>query len=167
MQVIPVTAAHIQLTSLVSIYLFSGTVNSNYLLVCSVDSRPTCNLLNRHALWEMQRSLSWTTTSYYNADILVNLYKYKEKLAIWQSMGIIVIKSKETRVITYTWRYFSGHLRVFMAIWSRTVRDFVMAFVLRQSVKWIHMVLLLQYLENAYVMGICMQKQPLKVAGQV
>ena len=36
--------------------------------------------------------------------------KYKEKLVILQSIGIIVIKSKETRVITYTYRYSSGHL---------------------------------------------------------
>ena len=28
--------------------------------------------------------------------------KYKEKLVILQSIGIIVIKSKETRVVTYT-----------------------------------------------------------------
>ena len=69
-----------------------------------------CNLLII-ALWEMQRSLSWTTTSYDNANILVNLYKHKEKLVILQSIEIIVIKSKEkTRVITYTCRYSSGHL---------------------------------------------------------
>jgi len=37
-------------------------------------------------------------------------YKYKEKLVISQSIGIIFIKSKETRVITYTCRYSSGHL---------------------------------------------------------
>ena len=36
--------------------------------------------------------------------------KYKEKLVILQSIGIIVIKSKETRMITYTCRYSSGHL---------------------------------------------------------
>jgi len=35
---------------------------------------------------------------------------YKEKLVILHSIGIIVIKSKETRVITYTCRYFSGYL---------------------------------------------------------
>ena len=33
-----------------------------------------------------------------------------EKLVILQSIGIIVIKSKETRMITYTYRYSSGHL---------------------------------------------------------
>jgi len=33
--------------------------------------------------------------------------KYKEKL---QSIGIIVIKTKGKRVITYTRRYSSGHL---------------------------------------------------------
>ena len=38
------------------------------------------------------------------------LYKYKEKLVILQSIGIIVIKSKETKVITYTCRYSSGNL---------------------------------------------------------
>jgi len=32
-------------------------------------------------------------------------YKYKEKLVILQSIGIIVMKSKETRVVTYTCRY--------------------------------------------------------------
>ena len=36
--------------------------------------------------------------------------KYKEKLVILRLIGIIVIKSKETRVITYTCRYSSGHL---------------------------------------------------------
>jgi len=36
--------------------------------------------------------------------------KYKEKFVILQSIGIIVIKSKETKVITYTCRYSSGHL---------------------------------------------------------
>ena len=35
----------------------------------------------------------------------------KEKFVILHSIGmIIVIKSKETRVVTYTCRYFSGHL---------------------------------------------------------
>ena len=34
--------------------------------------------------------------------------KYKEKLVILQPIGIIVIKSKKTRVITYTCRYSSG-----------------------------------------------------------
>ena len=38
------------------------------------------------------------------------IYEYKEKLVILQSIGIIVIKSKETRMITYTCRYSSGHL---------------------------------------------------------
>jgi len=36
-------------------------------------------------------------------------YKYKEKLVILQSIGIMVIKSKETRMIIYTCRYSSGH----------------------------------------------------------
>jgi len=36
--------------------------------------------------------------------------KYKEKFVILQSIGIIGIKSKETRVIIYTCRYSSGHL---------------------------------------------------------
>jgi len=36
--------------------------------------------------------------------------KYKKKLVILQSIGIILIKSKETRVITYICRYSSGHL---------------------------------------------------------
>ena len=38
------------------------------------------------------------------------LYKYKEKLVILHSIGIIVIKRKETRVVTYTCRYSSGYL---------------------------------------------------------
>jgi len=38
------------------------------------------------------------------------MYKYKEKLVILQPLGIILIKSKETRVVTYTYRYSSGHL---------------------------------------------------------
>ena len=40
--------------------------------------------------------------------ILTN--NYKEKLVILLSIGIIVIKNKETRVITYTCRYSRGHL---------------------------------------------------------
>jgi len=39
-----------------------------------------------------------------------NNNKYKEKLVILQLIRIIVIKSKETRTITYTCRYSSGHL---------------------------------------------------------
>jgi len=35
---------------------------------------------------------------------------YKENLLILQSMEIIVIKSKETGVVTYTCKYSSGHL---------------------------------------------------------
>jgi len=34
---------------------------------------------------------------------------YWEKFVILQSIGIIVIKSRETRAIIYTCRYFSGH----------------------------------------------------------
>ena len=37
-------------------------------------------------------------------------HKCKEKLAILQSIGIILIKSKETRVVTYTCIYSSGFL---------------------------------------------------------
>ena len=45
----------------------------------------------------------------YEVNWLTN--KSKEKLAILQSIGIIVMyKGKETRVITYTCRYSSGHL---------------------------------------------------------
>jgi len=36
--------------------------------------------------------------------------KYKEKLVILQSIRIIVIKSKETRMITYIYRYSSENL---------------------------------------------------------
>jgi len=36
--------------------------------------------------------------------------KCKEKLVILQAIGIIVMKSKETRVVAYTCRYSSGHL---------------------------------------------------------
>ena len=36
--------------------------------------------------------------------------KYKEKIVILQSIGIIVIKSKETRMITYTCKYSSWDL---------------------------------------------------------
>jgi len=40
---------------------------------------------------------------YLNLESCVrSYYKYKEKLVILQSIEIIVIKSKETRVITYT-----------------------------------------------------------------
>jgi len=56
-----------------------------------------------------------TSTDFYTkitdfADIILNLYKYKEKLVILQLIGIIVIKIKETRMITYTCRYSSVHL---------------------------------------------------------
>jgi len=36
--------------------------------------------------------------------------KYKEKLVILQPIGIIITKSKETKMITYICRYSSGHL---------------------------------------------------------
>jgi len=36
-------------------------------------------------------------------------YKYKEKIVILQSIGIIAIKSSETRSVIYTCRYSSGH----------------------------------------------------------
>jgi len=36
--------------------------------------------------------------------------KYKEKFVILQLIRIIVIKSKETRVVTFTCRYSSGQL---------------------------------------------------------
>ena len=39
-----------------------------------------------------------------------NWYKYMGKWVILQSIRIIVIKSKETRVVTYTCRYSSGYL---------------------------------------------------------
>jgi len=36
--------------------------------------------------------------------------KYKEKIIISQSIRVIFIKIKETRVVTYTYRYSSGNL---------------------------------------------------------
>jgi len=36
--------------------------------------------------------------------------KYKEKFVILQSIEVIAIKSKETRVVPYTCRYSNGHL---------------------------------------------------------
>ena len=35
--------------------------------------------------------------------------KYKEKFVILQSIGILVIKNRETRAVIYTCRYSSGH----------------------------------------------------------
>ena len=40
----------------------------------------------------------------------MNFNKYIEKFAILQSIGIIVIKNRETRAVIYTYRYSSGHL---------------------------------------------------------
>jgi len=37
-----------------------------------------------------------------------NTYKYKEKFVISQSIGIIAMKSRETRAVIYTCRYSSG-----------------------------------------------------------
>ena len=47
-----------------------------------------------------------------HALILHTLYyiKYEEKYVISQSIGITVIKSKETRVVAYTYKYSSGSL---------------------------------------------------------
>ena len=42
--------------------------------------------------------------------IYIYIYKYKEKLVILQLIEIIVLKSKETKVITYTCRYSSENL---------------------------------------------------------
>ena len=43
-------------------------------------------------------------------DLSQKTNKYKEKLVLLQSIWIAFIKSKETRVITYTCRHSSGHL---------------------------------------------------------
>ena len=45
-----------------------------------------------------------------SCNVKLALCKYKEKLVILRSIGIIVLKSKEKRMITYTCRYSSGHL---------------------------------------------------------
>ena len=47
---------------------------------------------------------------YHNNSKVVLCNKFKEKFVILQAIGIILIKSKETRVIAYTHRYFSGPL---------------------------------------------------------
>ena len=44
--------------------------------------------------------------------------KYKEKLVNLESVGIIVMKHKETRVITYTCRYSSGHFNPYNSVLS-------------------------------------------------
>ena len=41
---------------------------------------------------------------------LLNTSSYKEKFVILQAIGIIELKSKETRVVAYTCRYSSGPL---------------------------------------------------------
>ena len=43
------------------------------------------------------------------------VYKYKENFVILQSMGIIVIKSRETRAVIYTCRYFSGQFNTWFS----------------------------------------------------
>ena len=45
--------------------------------------------------------------------------KYKEKLVILQSIGIIVVKSKETRVVTYICRNSGGYLIPYNSVMSR------------------------------------------------
>jgi len=42
--------------------------------------------------------------------MIPTVYKYMEKFVILLSIGVIVIKGKETRVVTYTCRYSSGHI---------------------------------------------------------
>ena len=54
---------------------------------------------NQQSSWKIKNY------SYYNKN-----NKYKEKLVILQSIGIVVIKNKETKVITYTCTYSSGNL---------------------------------------------------------
>ena len=43
---------------------------------------------------------------------------YKEEFVILQSIGIIVIKSKEIRVITYTCRYSNAHFNPYILVTS-------------------------------------------------
>ena len=50
------------------------------------------------------------TLCFFSTQQQTKCHKYKENLVIFQSIGIIVIKSRETRVVTYTCRYSSGHL---------------------------------------------------------
>jgi len=52
------------------------------------------------------KACNYITTIFINADITVYLYKCSN----FTAMGIIVIKSKETRVVTYTCRHSSGQL---------------------------------------------------------
>jgi len=48
--------------------------------------------------------------SYWSVVIYRRTNKYNEKLVTLLSIWIKVIKSKETRVFTYTCRYSSGHI---------------------------------------------------------
>ena len=43
-------------------------------------------------------------------SVICFMYKYKEKFVILQAIGIILIKSKETRVVAYTCRFSIGQL---------------------------------------------------------
>ena len=45
-----------------------------------------------------------------NIHCTSNNDKYKENFVILQAIGIILIKSKETKVVAYTCRYSSGPL---------------------------------------------------------
>ena len=54
------------------------------------------------------KSIEWWSSS--NISHIDVWNKCKEKLVILQLIGIVVIKSKEIRVVTYNCRYSSGHL---------------------------------------------------------
>ena len=55
---------------------------------------------------------TWVILSllYFMSTMVAIKYTSIRKIVILQSIGIIIIKSKETRVVTYTCKYSSGHL---------------------------------------------------------
>ena len=73
-----------------------GGVLYQCLVMCEYRTFLACNLLN----------LVWWVGYVLYPHKLMN--KYKEKFVILQAIGIIQIKSKETRVVAHTRRYSSG-----------------------------------------------------------
>ena len=67
----------------------------------------TCHSNKYEIIYGSQSVENYTIFSYSVRATFKNIkdtvrHKYKEKLVILQSIGIIVIKNKETRVVTYT-----------------------------------------------------------------
>ena len=64
-----------------------------------VRSSQTSALRGTRPLWSGFKTTTW---------FMIN--KYKEKFVLLQSIGLIIIKNRKTKLVAYTCRYSSGYL---------------------------------------------------------